>query len=146
MFDKGNIYQTLFEAFWVCPQADIFNKRWSYCLAFNLLTGPVDTLEGLLNRVIGYAQLYGTRIDLPMVQNVLKTRLPRRTNPRRPPSRASFQATTALPSRTLPENLARWPTKATDVMATLHIRKTETSQARQICLRHHQPALIRVLP
>gem|GEM_PF-3786341 len=29
----------------------------------------------MLNRVIGYAQLYGTRIDLPMVQNVLKNQV-----------------------------------------------------------------------
>ena len=35
----------------------------------------IRTLEGLLNRVIGYAQLYGTRIDLPMVQNVLKNQV-----------------------------------------------------------------------
>ena len=32
----------------------------------------IRTLEGLLNRVIGYAQVYGTRINLPMVQEVLK--------------------------------------------------------------------------
>jgi chromosomal replication initiator protein len=35
----------------------------------------IRTLEGLLNRVIGYAQLYGTRIDLPMVQSVLKNQV-----------------------------------------------------------------------
>ncbi len=35
----------------------------------------IRTLEGLLNRVIGYAQLYGTRIDLPMVQDVLKNQV-----------------------------------------------------------------------
>lgn len=35
----------------------------------------IRTLEGLLNRVIGYAQLYGTRIDLPTVQEVLKNQV-----------------------------------------------------------------------
>jgi chromosomal replication initiator protein len=35
----------------------------------------IRTLEGLLNRVIGYAQLYGTRIDLAMVQDVLKNQV-----------------------------------------------------------------------
>jgi chromosomal replication initiator protein len=35
----------------------------------------IRTLEGLLNRVIGYAKLYGTRIDLPMVQEVLKNQV-----------------------------------------------------------------------
>lgn len=35
----------------------------------------IRTLEGLLNRVIGYAQLYGTRIDLSMVQDVLKNQV-----------------------------------------------------------------------
>jgi chromosomal replication initiator protein len=32
----------------------------------------IRTLEGLLNRVVGYARFYGSRIDLPMVQDVLK--------------------------------------------------------------------------
>lgn len=32
----------------------------------------IRVLEGLLNRVVAYARLYGTRIDLPMVQDVLK--------------------------------------------------------------------------
>lgn len=35
----------------------------------------IRTLEGLLNRVIGYAQLYGTRINLSMVQEVLKNQV-----------------------------------------------------------------------
>lgn len=35
----------------------------------------IRTLEGLLNRVIGYAKLYGSRIDLPMVQEVLKNQV-----------------------------------------------------------------------
>lgn len=35
----------------------------------------IRTLEGLLNRVIGYARLYGSRIDLPMVQDVLKNQV-----------------------------------------------------------------------
>ncbi|MHB8894958.1 MAG: chromosomal replication initiator protein DnaA [Candidatus Geothermincolia bacterium] len=32
----------------------------------------IRSLEGLLNRVVASARLYGTRIDLPMVQDVLK--------------------------------------------------------------------------
>jgi len=32
----------------------------------------IRVLEGLLNRVVAYARLYGMRIDLPMVQEVLK--------------------------------------------------------------------------
>ncbi|MCG2796176.1 MAG: chromosomal replication initiator protein DnaA [Actinomycetia bacterium] len=32
----------------------------------------IRTLEGLFHRVVAYAQLYGTKIDLPMVQDVLK--------------------------------------------------------------------------
>lgn len=32
----------------------------------------IRSLEGLLNRVVAYARLYGTKIDLPMVQELLK--------------------------------------------------------------------------
>ena len=39
------------------------------------VTDNIRSLEGLMNRVVAYARLYGTRIELPMVQDVLKDQI-----------------------------------------------------------------------
>ncbi|MBN2169373.1 MAG: chromosomal replication initiator protein DnaA [Actinobacteria bacterium] len=46
----------------------------------------IRTLEGLFNRVLAYARLYGTKVDLHMVQEVLKDQISESSDRRRTPT------------------------------------------------------------
>lgn len=46
----------------------------------------IRTLEGLFNRVLAYARLYGTKVDLHMVQNVLKDQISESSDRRKTPT------------------------------------------------------------